>query len=285
MFREWQRFLIARGFRLPQFGTDGSSGETVEATRAFQERAGLPQSGVLDDATEEAARALGFDPASSAGSSPPEDEHGAQAGPLAAYQPDPRSLSLLGDVLTLIPRGTLVEHEFVRPPTILTVLPGGQLYFDSELQLDTDGAPELSGDATQQSVTSLRYRDRQPINANRVPYFVLPQPRSWPEQFGIGLGDLAAVIFRERIAFAVFADFGPKTKLGEGSVELFRQLGEERVRNERVRDFGMDPGVITIVFPNSADRADLASEDALLTAINTRGPQLFQALGGTVPIA
>jgi hypothetical protein len=285
MFREWQRFLIARGFRLPQFGTDGSSGEMDEATRAFQARAGLPQSGVLDDPTEKAARALGFDPASSADSSPPADDHGAQAGPLAAYQPDPRSLSLLGDVLTLIPQGRLVEQEFVRPPTILAVLPDGQLYFDSELQLDTDGAPELSGDATQESGTSLRYRDRQPINANRVPYFVLPQPTSWPEQFGIGLGDLAAVIFRGRIAFAVFADFGPTTKLGEGSVELFRQLGEERVRNERVRDFGMDPGVITIVFPKSADLADLSSEDTLLTAINTRGPQLFQALGGTVPIA
>jgi peptidoglycan hydrolase-like protein with peptidoglycan-binding domain len=284
--RAWQRFLIAQGFPLPQFGPDGSFGEeTVQATRAFQARAGLPQSGVLDDPTEGAARALGFAPASSARSSPPEDEHGAQAGSFAAYRPDRRCLPLLGDVPTLIPQGRPVEQEFVRQPKILAVLPGGQLYFDSELQLDTDGAPELSGDATQESGTSLRYRDRQPINANRVPYFVLPQPTSWPEQFGIGLGDLAAVIFRGRIAFAVFADFGPKTKLGEGSVQLFRQLGEERVRNERVRDFGMDPGVITIVFPKSADRADLASENTLLTAINTRGPQLFQALGGTVPTA
>jgi hypothetical protein len=119
-----------------------------------------------------------------------------------------------------------------------------------------------------------------------VPYFVLPLPTSWPNQFSIGLGDLAAVIFGGRISFAVFADFGPKTKLGEGSLELFRQLGEERIRpNGTVHDVGMGPGIITIVFPKSGAPADMENEGALLAAINTRGPSLFQRLGGVLPAA
>jgi hypothetical protein len=205
---------------------------------------------------------------------------------LATYKPNPAALPLLGDIATLIPQAKRVDQGFVPPPKILAVLPGGQLLFDSGLQLDTDGAPELAGDATHQSDTSLHYNNGQPINANRVPYFVLPLPTSWPNQFSVRLGDLAAVIFRGRIGFAVFADFGPKTKLGEGSVELFRRLGEERVRpNGTVRDIGMGPGVITIVFPGSGTPADRENEGSLLAAITSRAPSLFQNLGGVLPTA
>jgi hypothetical protein len=206
---------------------------------------------------------------------------------LAAYHPSAASLPLLGGIPALIAQARRIEQSFVRQPKILAVLPGGQLYFDSELQLDTDGAPELTGDATHLSGTSLSYRDgKTPINANRVPYFVLPKPTSWAEQFGIGLGDLAAVIFGARVAFAVFADRGPETNLGEGSVELFRRLGQERVRpNGSVRDVGMGPGVITMVFPGSGVRADRQDETTLLAAIAARGPSLFQQLGGALPTA
>jgi hypothetical protein len=94
------------------------------------------------------------------------------------------------------------------------------------------------------------------------------------------------VIFGGRIAFAVFADFGPKTLLGEGSLELFRLLGEERVRpNGTVRDVGMGPGIITIVFPKSSAPGDTQKEGVLLAAINLRGPSLFQKLGGVLPTA
>jgi hypothetical protein len=92
------------------------------------------------------------------------------------------------------------------------------------------------------------------------------------------------VIFGGRLAFAVFADFGPRTKIGEGSVELFRRLGQERVRPDgTVRDIGMGPGVITIVFPGSGAPADIESEATLLAAIAARGPDLFQNLGGVPP--
>jgi hypothetical protein len=44
----------------------------------------------------------------------------------------------------------------------------------------------------------------------------------------------------------------------------------------------MGPGVITIVFPKSGAPADIENEDALLSALNSRGPNLFQELGGVL---
>jgi peptidoglycan hydrolase-like protein with peptidoglycan-binding domain len=86
----WQKFLIAQGFPLPQFGPDGSFGnETVQATRGFQTRHGLPHSGALDDLTQGAAEALGFVP----------QEHGARPFPTdptiltASFPPPPGDLA------------------------------------------------------------------------------------------------------------------------------------------------------------------------------------------------
>ena len=203
----------------------------------------------------------------------------------AAYRPASAALPLLGPIADLIPQARRINQGFRRPPRFVGVLPAGQLYFDSELALDTDGASGLSGDATHQSQTSLRYRGGGSIDANRVPFFVLPLPTTWPDQFDIRLGDFAAVVFAGRVAFAAFADFGPKDNLGEGSLELFRQLGQERVRpNGSVRDVGMGPGIITIVFPKSRLAADLANQDALISALAARGPGLFQELGGVLPM-
>jgi hypothetical protein len=42
------------------------------------------------------------------------------------------------------------------------------------------------------------------------------------------------------LGFAVFADLGPTKKIGEGSIELLRQLGEERIKADgRIRNAGM----------------------------------------------
>src|ERR1700681_4585590 len=153
--------------------------------------------------------------------------------------------------------------------------------FDSELQLDTDGWPGAAGDRTHQNQTSYRYADRGSSNANEVPFFVLPLPATWPAKFRIRMGDLAAVVFRDKLAFAVFADAGRSTKLGEGSIELHRRVGVERLRpNGKVQDAGMDPGVITVVFPGTRLTPAPTNQTQLLNHIETNGRLLFQQLGG-----
>jgi hypothetical protein len=202
---------------------------------------------------------------------------------VGAYRPDPSAAHTLGDIVDLLSRATPTGDHFPGVKFVAT-LPDDELYFDSELQLDTDGWPDGRGrgDSSWQPETSLRYADSTSINANRVPYFVLP--KNWASHFNIKLGDLAAILYKDKLAFAVFADHGPARKLGEGSLELLRRLGEERLRhNGRVINSGMGPGVITIVFPGSRSATHLSDEETLLDSIEEQGRSLFGRLGGTLP--
>jgi hypothetical protein len=203
------------------------------------------------------------------------------------YKPDPSIEPLLGGLANQIAQASRIPAPFVHSPAFLGTLPADDkgkrlLVFDTAFELDTDGWAGDKGNPNWQPETSLRYGDNGSLDANHVPYFVLPLPPAWPTQFGISLGDYAAVLFQGRLAFAVFGDRGPRNKLGEGSVELLRRLGQERVRpNGHVINAGTRPGVLTIVFPGSGAMADRADQKTLLRAIDTKGRALFVAAGGS----
>jgi hypothetical protein len=135
--------------------------------------------------------------------------------------------------------------------TVVVRLPGGELYYESLLELDSDGSEYMAQDPTGQPKTSLLYHDGKPLDANAVPYFVLPKPLA--DQMGIRLGDVAAVIYGDKVEFAIFGDVGPSTKLGEGSIALHRGLGHEVIQNGKYLDESIDAGVSTIVFPHSGN--------------------------------
>jgi len=203
----------------------------------------------------------------------------------AGYIPDSANAALLGSIAESFSRATIITQKFVHQPRFLGTLPevGGHqiLAFDSALELDTDGWQGDRGDPDWQPNTSLRYSDSSSLDANRISYFVLPLPASWPKQLGVSLGDYAAVLFKGRLAFAVFGDQGPRNKLGEGSLQLLRELGEERLRpNGSVINAGTNPGVLTLVFPGSGATEDRSNEAALLRAIEEKGKRLFVAAGG-----
>ena len=81
------------------------------------------------------------------------------------------------------------------------------------------------------------------------------------------------------MTYAVFGDEGPEDKLGEGSIQLLRALGEERLRSDgRIINAGAGPGIITIVFPGSGRSADLKDEGTLIASIQSEGARLFQQL-------
>ena len=207
---------------------------------------------------------------------------------MGEYVPSAANRPLLGSLLDDFANATLISQSFVHQPRFLGTLPRTQgaalLAFDSALELDTDGFSGSEGDPTHQSQTSLRYADHHSLDANRVPFLVLPLPASWPARFGIALGDYAAVLFRGKLAFAVFGDQGPTNKLGEGSLQLLRELGEERLKpNGHIIDAGTNPGVLTIVFPGSGAAQDRQDEATLLQAIHSKGRSLFQTAGGQLP--
>lgn len=122
------------------------------------------------------------------------------------------------------------------------------VYFRAGMTIDADGSPRARQiDPTGQLNTSLRHRDGRSVNAETVPYFVLPGGQY--KHLGIKLGDMAAVRYNGKVAFAVFADVGPRHKLGEGSMALAQQLGI----NHNPRNGGVRGGVEYMVFPGSGD--------------------------------
>jgi hypothetical protein len=131
------------------------------------------------------------------------------------YEPDPKAASVLGTAAQKLRTAVAIPNNFHPALKFLAKLGSGEVFFDSALELDTDGWPDGAdaGDPDWQPDTSLRLSDHSSLDANSIPYFVLPLPPSWSAQFGIQLGDFAAVVFGDQAAFAVLGDWGPRTKI------------------------------------------------------------------------
>jgi Fungal chitosanase of glycosyl hydrolase group 75 len=100
------------------------------------------------------------------------------------------------------------------------------IYLRSGMAVDADGSPRARQiDPTGQTSTSMRYADNRSVNAEVVPYMVLPGGAY--QRFGVQLGDMVLVRNKDngKMAVAVFADVGPRNKTGEGSMELAREVG------------------------------------------------------------
>jgi hypothetical protein len=153
---------------------------------------------------------------------------------------------------------------------------GGELYFDSKFDLDTDGSAYYTQDPSGQKGTSCKMADGSSLDADRVNYFVLPGGLA--DQLHIALGDIAIILWRGRVAYACYGDSGPVTKLGEGSISLHRSLGHETIHHHTAQGGGTlinegISGVITIVFPGSGNGHALSN-----TAMEALGKPLFAQL-------
>jgi hypothetical protein len=202
-----------------------------------------------------------------------------------AYEPPQPSATCLGKIIDKLRDATPITHQFKGSRAVF-ILPEKQLYYESNLELDSDGSRFASKDAsgrrqdpTGDPNTSLRYpgSKRESVDADAVPYFVLPE--KFYHQFGVALGDIAAVIYKDTVEFAIFADIGPSKKLGEGSIALHRGLGHEPIRNGRYHDEGIDGRVITIVFPGSGNGTPQTPDQ-----VRNIGKALFIGLGGDADV-
>lgn len=202
------------------------------------------------------------------------------------YQPPKPALARLGKIADLLPYATPINRRFGGGKKILR-LPNGALFIDAGLNVDADGSPrvrEIDPDYGQVP-TSLSFDDeegqRQWVDAEQVPYIVLPL--KFYKDMGVQLGDVAAVIWKKRVVFAIFADEGPQNLLGEGSVALTEKLGfdpwEMRNGTHQIVN-GIEDDVLMIVFPRSAPDG-LTPENINQKTVERARP-LFEALGGNI---
>ncbi len=127
------------------------------------------------------------------------------------------------------------------------------------------------------STTSLEDKSRavtdplRYVDSENVPYVVLPPAATTTGK--AKLGDFAVVINRKngKSSFAIFADVGPKTKLGEGSIALAKALD---VKKDPKRG-GPVADLVYLVFPGSGNGRPRSLEE-----INSIAGRLFSEWGG-----
>ena len=174
--------------------------------------------------------------------------------------------------------------------TTLLDLGDTALFFDAKMGLDADGSPLSRGPgagSTDQPETSFRFSvpGSPSVNADRVPFIVVPGG-GFQQELGVTFGDIAAVVFKGSVAFALVADGGPTCKIGEGSIQLHELLGHKVCtrRNPagdctKLKNVGLEGGVMYFIFKNSFKVIkDGLTPDNVNQRLQDEGRKLFDAL-------
>ncbi|NEU77913.1 glycoside hydrolase family 75 protein [Nostoc sp. UIC 10630] len=117
---------------------------------------------------------------------------------------------------------------------------------------------------------------RRYVDSTKIPYIVLPGNSDFKKLTGIKLGDFAVVYNTNngKLAFAIYADIGPKNQIGEGSIALSQALGNDPLVRSRVRQ-GIPKGLVYVVFPGSGNE-----QPRIISEIEAETKRLFEIWGG-----
>ena len=130
---------------------------------------------------------------------------------------------------------------------------GDAVFWKADMDIDCDGRPgrhcNARTDPYFSGSTAFAQSDGRPLSSEETPYVVVPAPSErwnyWAH--GVRGGSVAAVVYRDRVRYAVVGDTGPAGIIGEGSYALAESLGVD----PDPRAGGTPSGVTYIVFENS----------------------------------
>ncbi|MFJ7962739.1 glycoside hydrolase family 75 protein [Streptomyces sp. NPDC096324] len=129
----------------------------------------------------------------------------------------------------------------------------GAVFWTADMDIDCDGrAGPLCNSRTDplfSESTAFTQSDGRYLSAETLPYIVVPaQSDIWNfRDHGIGPGSVAAVIYRDRVQYAVVGDTGPQSIIGEASYATAAGLG---IRPDP-HGGGTPSGVTYLVFKNA----------------------------------
>lgn len=127
------------------------------------------------------------------------------------------------------------------------------VFWKADMDIDCDGQPgrrcNRRTDPLFSDATAYQQSDGRQLNAERLPYIVVPAAsRIWNyRHHGVRGGAVAAVVYRDRVQYAVVGDVGPRDIIGEASYATAKALG---IRPDP-RSGGTPSGVTYIVFKDS----------------------------------
>ncbi|MEU5163033.1 glycoside hydrolase family 75 protein [Streptomyces sp. NPDC020875] len=150
----------------------------------------------------------------------------------------------------------------------------GAVYWKADLDVACDGLEgaicNRENDPWYLPDTAVRQSDGRPLDAETLPYVVVPTPGPiWKYyESGIRGGGIVAVVHGDRVGYGVVGDTGPAKIIGEASYAMARALG---IDADPV-DGGVPSGVTYILFTGS--EADPVESR---TSATTRGEALARA--------
>ncbi|MFC8195399.1 glycoside hydrolase family 75 protein [Streptomyces sp. NPDC057298] len=117
------------------------------------------------------------------------------------------------------------------PATVPVCGKNGAVFWKADMDIDCDGQATARcnrrTDPWFQDQTAFHQSDGRPLNSEKLPYVVVPAPSPvWNyASSGIRGGSVAAVIYGDRIQYAVVGDTGPSKIIGEASYATAQGLG------------------------------------------------------------
>ncbi|MDX2676448.1 glycoside hydrolase family 75 protein [Streptomyces sp. NY05-11A] len=210
-------------------------------------------------------------PTAAARSSP-----GAAGPPVLRQEGAVRAADLLSRVRDCAPvsRGRYRTDEGT-PATIPVCGTDEAAFWTADMDVDCDGRPgtqcNSDTDPLFSDTTAYLQSDGRCLSAETLPYIVVPGVSDiWNHRdHGVRGGSVAAVVYRDRVQYAVVGDTGPREIIGEASYATAKALG---IRPDP-RGGGTPSGVTYIVFKNSL--ATPIESHASAVAVGERLARLF----------
>ncbi|EYT82958.1 hypothetical protein CF54_10260 [Streptomyces sp. Tu 6176] len=154
----------------------------------------------------------------------------------------------------------------------------GAVFWKADMDIDCDGQRTTNcnedRDPWYQDDTRFHQSDDKPLKAESLPYVVVPSSSSiWNyADSGIKGGGVVAVIYNNKVEYAVVGDTGPSKIIGEASYATAKALGID----PDPETGGADSGVTYILFKNSK-ASPIESHSAAVTLGDKLAKQFIAA--------
>jgi hypothetical protein len=199
----------------------------------------------------------------------------ADAGPDGGGPVTPAQLMALLNTCTQLAGTTKFAPAPGKPSTIPICTLKGALWWSSGMSIACDGGKATPCTSAPGYSPSTAGTDSMghPLDASTLPFIVVPLPSNGLvyATAGIALGDVAAVLYKNQLVYAIFGDQSAKGILGEGSYALASALGID----PNPVTGGVSSGVTYILFTGAGAKVAKPEDHAEAVSL---GAQLAAAL-------
>lgn len=159
----------------------------------------------------------------------------------------------------------------------VTVLDNGNIVIISDADTDADGSPDADQIDPSGLLETALGKDNgwqgigRYVNARNIPYFVLPANWFNITNVTCRLGDIARLTYQDKVVYAIFADVGPETIIGEASIAAVESLGHNPWDSQHATIIsGIPHGVRYEIIPQSSDLSQTTNYETIQAYGNTR---------------